>query len=213
MDTPKHIGDLKPDPRNARKHNPRNIGMIVDSLHEVGAGRSIVIDGDNQIICGNGTVDAAAEAGIEDIIVVDTDGSKLVVVRRSDLTDEQKTRMALFDNQTAATAEWDAVVMAEMVAEGVKLDDLFYDNELNRILGKVDDGVNDPLDEWKGMPECDNEDVGAWRTLKVHFKSEEDLETFCQLVGQKVTDKTKYIWFPEDDLSQYADKAFKDESE
>lgn len=39
-----HLKDLTPDKRNARKHNPRNIGMIVDSLHEVGAARSIVID-------------------------------------------------------------------------------------------------------------------------------------------------------------------------
>ena len=32
-----HIGDLKPDARNARRHNPRNIGMIATSLQEVGA--------------------------------------------------------------------------------------------------------------------------------------------------------------------------------
>ena len=31
------IADLKPDPENARKHNPRNLGMIVDALHSVGA--------------------------------------------------------------------------------------------------------------------------------------------------------------------------------
>ena len=41
------ISDLKPDKKNRRKHNQRNIGMIVDALHEVGAARSIVIDEDN----------------------------------------------------------------------------------------------------------------------------------------------------------------------
>jgi DNA modification methylase len=38
-----HIGSLKPDPKNARRHTPRNVGMIVSALHDVGAARSIVI--------------------------------------------------------------------------------------------------------------------------------------------------------------------------
>lgn len=48
-----HLGDLRPDPRNARKHNPRNIGMIEAALHEVGAARSIVIDEEGTILAGN----------------------------------------------------------------------------------------------------------------------------------------------------------------
>lgn len=31
------IADLNPDPQNARKHNPRNLGMIRQALGEVGA--------------------------------------------------------------------------------------------------------------------------------------------------------------------------------
>ncbi len=53
------IGDLFPDPRNARKHSPRNVGSITDALHKVGAARSIVIDEDNVILAGNATVEAA----------------------------------------------------------------------------------------------------------------------------------------------------------
>jgi hypothetical protein len=33
----KHIGDLTPDPRNARKHGERNIGQIERSLEAYGA--------------------------------------------------------------------------------------------------------------------------------------------------------------------------------
>jgi len=134
-----HLKDLTPDPRNARRHNPRNIGMIVDSLHEVGAARSIVIDEDGRILCGNGTVDAAAEAGIEKVQVVDVDGETLVAVRRSGLTESQKTRLALLDNRSAETAEWDAVVLAQMAEDGVKLDDLFCDDELTAILTQDSD--------------------------------------------------------------------------
>jgi len=144
-----HIKDLTPDPKNARKHNPRNIGMIVDSLHEVGAARSIVIDEDGRILCGNGTVDAAAEAGIEKVQVVDVDGETLVAVRRTGLTESQKTRLALLDNRSAETAEWDATVLAAMAEDGVKLDDLFCDDELTAILGEV------PIEEGDGGDEFD----------------------------------------------------------
>ncbi len=80
-----HIKHLKPDSANARKHNPRNIGMIVDSLQEVGASRSIVIDEDDNILAGNGTIEAAAEAGITRLKVVEADGNEIIAVRRRGL--------------------------------------------------------------------------------------------------------------------------------
>ena len=78
--TPTHLKDLAPDPRNARKHNPKNIGMISDSLRAVGAGRSIVIDEHNEILAGNGLCEAAAEAGITKVQVVDADGDTIMSV-------------------------------------------------------------------------------------------------------------------------------------
>src|SRR5436190_20864954 len=87
---PEHIRDLKPDPENARSHGPRNVGMMVDSLHAVGAGRSIVIDEEGVILAGNGIVEAAAEAGIERVQVVEADGNTIIAVRRTGLTPAQK---------------------------------------------------------------------------------------------------------------------------
>ena len=60
---PDHIKHLVPDPENARKHNPKNIGVIVESLHAVGAARSIVIDEDNRILAGNGVIEASRGSG------------------------------------------------------------------------------------------------------------------------------------------------------
>src|SRR5918999_1485702 len=109
-----HIGALRPDPRNARRHNPRNVGLIESALREVGAARSIVVDEDGVILAGNATVEAAAQAGIERVRVIDTDGSELVAVRRSGLTPEQKRRLALLDNRAAELASWDAEVLASL---------------------------------------------------------------------------------------------------
>lgn len=129
-----HIADLKPLTRNPRKHNPRNIGMIVDSLQEVGAARSIVIDENNEILAGNGTIEAAGEAGITKLMVVEADGETIVAVRRSNLTDEQKARLAVIDNRANETSDWDAEVLAGLVEDGLKLDDLFSGDELSALM-------------------------------------------------------------------------------
>lgn len=135
--TIEHLGDLTPDSKNARRHNPRNVGMIVDALHEVGAARSIVIDEHGKVLAGNATIEAAAQAGIERVQVVDADGETLVAVRRTGLTEEQKTRLALYDNRTAELADWDPEALAGIMADDGALDGLFSDLELVDILGDL----------------------------------------------------------------------------
>jgi hypothetical protein len=124
-----HIKDLTHDPRNARKHTPRNVGDIVSALQEVGAARSIVIDEDGIILAGNATIDAAAEAGITKLQVVDVDGDTVVAVRRTGLTPAQKTRLALFDNRAAEHAQWDTEVLLALADEGA-LVGMWTDDEI-----------------------------------------------------------------------------------
>lgn len=127
------LADLQPDPRNARRHTPRNVGMIERALNEVGAARSIVVDENGRVLAGNATIEAAAQAGIERVQVVDADGETIVAVRRSGLTEEQKARLALFDNRAAELAGWDAGILAELAQE-TDLSQLFNDDELAALL-------------------------------------------------------------------------------
>jgi hypothetical protein len=130
-----HVRELTPDPANARRHGPRNVGTIVSALHEVGAARSIVIDEDGVILAGNATVEAAAEAGITRVHVVDVDGETIVAVRRTGLTPQQKARLALFDNRAAELAEgWNTDVLRAMQADGASLEGLWSDAELGALL-------------------------------------------------------------------------------
>lgn len=135
------LADLKPDPRNARKHNPRNVGMIVDSLHQVGAARSIVIDEDNVILAGNGVIEAAAEAGIMNVRIIEASGNEIIAVKRSGLTPEQKTKLALFDNRTSELADWDIDVLGEL---DIDLGDLWFDSELAELGIGLDEPTEDP---------------------------------------------------------------------
>jgi DNA modification methylase len=140
-----HLKELTSDPRNARKHTPRNVGAIVSALHEVGAARSIVIDEDGVVLAGNATIEAAAEAGITRVQVVDADGETVVAVRRSGLTPEQKTRLALFDNRAAELADWDTEVLRGLADEGA-LVGMFEADELAALFGAEEPGggLTDP---------------------------------------------------------------------
>jgi DNA modification methylase len=127
-----HIGQLKPDPNNARKHNQRNIGQIVSSLQEVGGARSIVIDEDNIILAGNGVIEAAGIAGIENVRVIEADGNEIIAVKRTGLTPEQKTRLALWDNRASELAEWD-VDQLQIEFDSGMLDGMFSDIDLDKL--------------------------------------------------------------------------------
>jgi site-specific DNA-methyltransferase (adenine-specific) len=107
------IEDLKQDKRNYRKHNKRNLDLIKKSVTEVGLGRSVVIDNDNEIICGNGLVSTLDKD--TKVKVVETDGSELVVVKRTDLkTDDAKRKqLAIMDNSASDSSEFDFELLQE----------------------------------------------------------------------------------------------------
>ena len=100
--------EIKFDKRNYRKHNDKNKSLIRKSLEECGAGRSIVIDNNGEIIAGNGIYEQAQKLGLKTKII-ETDGSDLVVVKRTDLNtdDEKRKKLAVMDNSTSDSSEFD----------------------------------------------------------------------------------------------------------
>lgn len=114
------ISKLIPDDKNMNKHNEYGMSLLEKSISELGLGRSIVVDKNNRIIGGNGVVETAANLGLEDIIIVPTDGKKLVVVKREDVDlDSEKGRsLALADNAVAkVNLEWDKDKIKEVEQE------------------------------------------------------------------------------------------------
>lgn len=52
-------------------------------------------------------------------------------------------------------------------------------------------------DEWKNMPEFVQDKQEPFAKIIVRFNSQEDLDEFSKLIGQKLTPKTKSIWHPQ----------------
>ena len=106
--------EIKFDKRNYRKHSDKNKELINKSLADCGAGRSILIDADDEIIAGNGVFEQAQALNIP-VKVVETDGSELIAVKRTDLgaDDERRKRLAVMDNSASDSSEFDVPLLLE----------------------------------------------------------------------------------------------------
>lgn len=97
---------LKPHPRNTRKHSVSQIARLKESLTEFGFVRPIVIDEENTILAGHGIWQAASELGME-----------CEVAPVTGLTDEQKRAYVLLDNRLGELSSWDhEMLSAELLA-------------------------------------------------------------------------------------------------
>lgn len=141
------VRDLIPDAENANKGSERGRQLLEESLRHFGAGRSILIDKKGRIIAGNKTHEEAGAIGLEDVLVVETDGNQLVAVKRTDLDleqDEKARELAYYDNRVAQlNLAWDKSQIRKDLEEGLGLVDkrLFTEAEMAAIVDVVDNAV------------------------------------------------------------------------
>lgn len=128
----KKLADLTPDARNANKGTERGNAMIENSLRQYGAGRSILLDRNGRIIAGNKTAENAGSIGMNDVVVVQSDGTRLIAVQRMDLDLDDATakQLAIADNRAGQVSlDWDTEVLKELATE-IDLAPFFSADEL-----------------------------------------------------------------------------------
>ena len=110
----KKISDLIPDDKNFNKGSEFGNSLIEKSFRKFGAGRSILLDKNNKIIAGNKSVENAFSIGIEDVQIIESDGKRIIAVKRTDidLDSPEGREMALADN---ASAKANIVFEAELI--------------------------------------------------------------------------------------------------
>ena len=164
----KTAADLIQDEHNYRKHSDTNKARIRKSIDEAGLGRSVVVDADGVLIAGNG-VQQVVDPDTP-VRVIETDGTELVVVKRTDLhtDDPRRKTLALADNATADDVEWDFEAIAEDWTEdeagewgvpswnddnaGVDIDSLFEPSNTSKekplsIMVEIPLSLNDKLED------------------------------------------------------------------
>lgn len=137
------IDKLVPDSGNLNLGSERGNYMIERSIRELGWGRPIVVDKNNQIIGGNHAVEVAGQLGFEKVKIIETSGDEIVVHRRLDLDlsqDDPKARLlSIADNRASQVSlHWDASGLAEIAAMTTQLDWFFHKNELDLLQGLVE---------------------------------------------------------------------------
>lgn len=104
----RHLTELKPLSRNARRHGARQIEHFVRSLNQFGQTRPFVIDEKGTILVGNGMHAAMTHAGGWDLV-------DCHVV--TGLSEAQKKKLILSDNKVFQLGEDDFTAIDEMLTE------------------------------------------------------------------------------------------------
>jgi len=73
------------------------------------------------------------------------------------------------------------------------------------------DQFSDWSKEWQGMPEFIQNDARPIQQIIVSFQEEKDVIEFAKLIDQRITQKTKSIWFPKLQLEKPSSYVYTDE--
>ncbi len=192
------LSDFRPQAKNANAHTERGLKLLGNAYSEVGYVAPMTATADGEIIDGSARLEVAFDQFPDDALIVRHDGQRPVIMVREDIvsadTPEAKKISYSANRVGELDLSWNPETILADLESGVDLSGLFREDELERILGTV---VDDPNGEWGGMPEFEQEDAfGAIATVKVHFVSTDDIQEFSRLVGQTVTEKSTFIWYP-----------------
>ena len=201
------MDEIKFDKRNYRKHDKKNKSLIKKSLEKFGAGRSIVVDAEGEIIGGNGVYEQAQKLGLKTKIV-ETDGSELVVVKRTDLkTDDDKRKaLAVMDNSTSDTSEFDLELLTadftvdELENFGIELPEEKEEEDNNKYSLKIKPPVYTKKKEKRPkLSECI--DLEKYNQLKKEIESNKNIsdeERTLLLLAS-----TRHICFNYENIAEY----------
>lgn len=190
----RELSNFVENPRNPNKHPEAQLRLLGKIIATQGWRSPIVVSKRSGfIIKGHGRYQAALMAGMEEAPADLQDYA----------TEADEWADMIADNRIAELAELNqselAVILKEMDGK-IDLDLTGFDiNALDRVLGEP----TDPIAEWSGMPEFQNEPK-ACRSLHVHFKTPEDVESFAGAVGQDIGEKTNSIWHPKQERRNMA---------
>lgn len=190
-----------PYDKNPRQHSAEQIDLLAKSMKDDGVIAPILTDEKGVIIYGHGRRLAAAKNKFKEYPVVVARG----------WSDEKKRAIRIKDNQIGLISTWDIPLLRQ---EATDLKLIGYDVELlgfgETMSGWLVSGdIVDNLDaEWNGMPGFNQEDKTSFKSIVVHFKDQESVDKFAKIVKQKITPKTRSMWYPEAEIETYMDKRY-----
>lgn len=138
------LSEFRQDDENANKGTPRGRELLKKSLQQRRFARPTFAAADGTILGGNKTLGAAAEVGMQEAVVIESDGSRPIVHVRTDLANSktpEARKLAIEDNRIAELSlSWDEEMLGAMAEFDEKLlEELWSKEEVKRMQAYVDD--------------------------------------------------------------------------
>ena len=200
------LGSITGAEKNPKKHAHADIGK---SIGRFGYVEPVVLDERTQrLVAGHGRVQALRAAKVNGEqppqgVEVGEKGEWLVPVLRgwSSRSDAEASAYLVASNNLTTKGGWDNTELADLLKsldQQAALDGTGYGSEdISKLLAMptVIHGETDAFEEWQGMPEFENPN-NCFRKIIVNFADADAVTEFAELIGQKLSDKTKSIWHP-----------------
>jgi ParB-like chromosome segregation protein Spo0J len=185
--------ELRPSPLNWRTHPPAQRDALQGLLAEVGfAGACLareLPDGSLELIDGHLRAETTPDMELPVVVL--------------DVTEAEARKLLAAYDPIGAMAQPDAARLDAVLKE-VQTGSQALAQMLTDLAGEAgiltapsgEGGRVDPAEVYQGMPECEQQAPGARHTIYVHFETPEDMQDFGRLIGQEVTEKTRWLWHP-----------------
>ena len=139
--------DLKPYPRNARRHSRKQLRKIAESLERFGWTNPILVDENGMVLAGHGRLEAARMLGWDTVETICLAG----------FSEQEKRAYILADNRIAEEAGWDrellAIEFSTLIEGGFEVEASGFDTiEVDRILSF--DVADEPDEERVDLPDA-----------------------------------------------------------
>jgi len=188
------LGSLRPWQDNPRLMKKAQAKRLLEGWGALGQFQTVAVGPGGEVYDGHQRLSA--------LLSVHGAGYELAALQSDRaLTDDERRRLVFAAN--APAGQWDADKLASwdtaQVLEWAGVDAPAWADQKREVAmwgAMLESEDTDPAEEWEGMPEFDNQPKAA-RTIYVHFATMQDADNFAQFIGQKITEKTKSIWYPE----------------
>lgn len=194
------LADFTPQEQNANQHTERGLWMLDKSIGEDGWIGAITTAADGEVFDGSARLETVYNRLGEEIepIVVDIDGNRPVIVRRTDIPtakDPRAKKLAIAANRIAQVdLKWDPTVLADL-QEDVDLSDLFNEAELDRFITEGVVAIEDDGEPEHGGSEVVGDkyplaivlswsEFQEWKAWKEASGKAKDKDAFLELLRQ-----------------------------
>lgn len=185
------IKDLKHDQRNANLHSPSGMKKLEEGIKKNGLGRSILISNDNEIIAGNGVTETAEKAGITKVRIIETDGTEIIAVKRTDILSGSKQfyEMALSDN---IISKENIVMDAEVtnaICEEYEIEEYMVQPAGSNDFLSIGDHFNEGKEEKESKPSATSDDYSVFELIMINTNKVTLLETLNKIKHELLFEK------------------------